>query len=278
MHFEGQFVSGNAAGDFRIADLGLAEAIEIEGGLDAIMLELGADAGRVAQVEDGITLIAEEDALEIGGEEAAGPEGGAAAGAASGGEDDVTWEVLGEGTEAIINPGAQGRPAEHGGTALHHELAGMMVELIGMHRSDEGDIVRARGDVREEIGEFDAGLSVALEGARAAHQDGGIFLDKSEANLFGERVGEFLAVEFIELGLGIKEIHLAWGTFHKDEDARFGFGGVMGRLGAGARNGGFGGRAGEEAVRFEQGSEGEQAGAAGGGGEEISARQLDPIG
>ena len=135
-------------------------AVEVGEGVEAGALESGWEAGRVFEVEDRRSGGAEEGALVDRGEEPGAPEGGAAGRAAAGGEDDVSGEVLVFGAEAVGEPGAGGGEAELGLAALHEELAGVVVELVGVERLDFADVVGAGGDVGEEVGEPHAGLAV----------------------------------------------------------------------------------------------------------------------
>jgi hypothetical protein len=63
--------------------------------------------------------------------------------------------------------------------------------------------------------------------ARGSHQDGGFFFDKCETHVLGQRLGQRLSIEFIQLRFRVKEIQLAWGTFHENENAVLGTGRKM---------------------------------------------------
>ena len=41
--------------------------------------------------------------------------------------------------------------------------AGVVVDLLGLHRADDADVVGDARDVREEVGDLVAGLAVLLE-------------------------------------------------------------------------------------------------------------------
>ena len=45
-----------------------------------------------------------------------------------------------------------------------------------------------------------------------------------------DRGGDFLAVEFVELGLGVEEIHLGWASALEEVDDAFGLGGERGGI------------------------------------------------
>ena len=91
------------------------------------------------------------------------------------------------------------------------------------------------------------------------------------------RVGHLLAVQLLQLGLGIEEIHLADAAFHVEEDASFGLGCEVRWLdGKGLRRSSrsFGS---EQAIPLEQGSESEASESTGGGGQEIPPGDLNDV-
>ena len=58
--------------------------------------------------------------------------------------------------------------------------------------------------------------------ARAAQQRGRLLLDEGEAHVLGHRLGQRLAVQFVELRLGVEQVDLARRAFEVDADAVLG--------------------------------------------------------
>ena len=64
-----------------------------------------------------------------------------------------------------------GQP-ELAAAALHGERGGVVVELIGVQRADEAEVVGAAADVRQQIGKLHAAVAVAVEFSRAGPERG----------------------------------------------------------------------------------------------------------
>jgi hypothetical protein len=62
LHPRGKFVAGDAAGDFRVADGILAEAVQVGERVETEVAHLGGDARRIREVKHSLALVAEEDA------------------------------------------------------------------------------------------------------------------------------------------------------------------------------------------------------------------------
>lgn len=73
--------------------------------------------------------------------------------------------------------------------------------------------------VRQQVAELHAALTVLFEDTLRAHEPRGFFADESKAHVLCHAVRQRLTVEFIELRLRIKEIHLTRPALHEDEDA-----------------------------------------------------------
>ena len=89
---------------------------------------------------------------------------------------------------------------------------GMLADLTG-HRADEGEVVGALGDLREEISHLEPRLSVALGLPRAPH-DLAVVVKDSALNRHGHR----LAVQSRQRGFGIKGVDVRDAPGHVAED------------------------------------------------------------
>ena len=159
-----------------------------------------------------------------GGEEPALPEGGASAGAASCVEYDVAGEVAGLAAQPVADPRTHRGHAEARYSALHLELAGVVVEFFRVHRAHHQDVIRDGTKVRDEVAEFHAGLSVFPESPLGSHEGGRGRFDECETGLVENAFGETLTGHFIQFGLGVEEIDLGRSPCHEDEDAGLGLG------------------------------------------------------
>jgi hypothetical protein len=91
---------------------------------------------------------------------------------------------------------------------------------IGVHRADDGDLVDARGDMREEFADLDAGLPVFFERERRAVGGAGFAL-----GLEIER--ERFAVVFVQRRFGVEGVDLGRTAVGENVDDAFGLGGEM---------------------------------------------------
>ena len=101
---------------------------------------------------------------------------------------------------------------------IHHELAGMMVELRRVHRTHEAQVVRDGTDVRQQIAQFHAALAVLGELPRTREH----LRTSLRGVVVFDFAGEFLAVVFVQCGLGVEQIHVARPALHKHGNHRLG--------------------------------------------------------
>lgn len=110
-----------------------------------------------------------------------------------------------------------------------------MGEAFVVEGADDSEVVGVFGDVGEEIGDVDAGLSVLAE--FAAGREDGAFLEGGELEAdVAEGIGDALAFEFGESGFGVEGVEVAGAAMHEQGDHAFGGGGHVrgfGRQGIG---------------------------------------------
>src|SRR5436190_8608248 len=148
-----------------------------------------------------------------------------------------------------------------------------MIELRGMHRPDQRDVICTSGDVRQQIGNLHAALAVLAEHPLRAHHRGRVLLQERELRISHDGRRQGLAVILIEQGFRIEEVHLAGAALQEDEDATLSRRREM-RFARGQRvrwKAGFRIR-GEQAVLSEESGEREATEPTRAGGEEIAAR------
>src|SRR3954471_6924106 len=105
---KGEFVSRNPAGNLRIPDLLISEAIQLIDRIETVMLHFRGDSRRIAQVEHRVALVSKRDTLIIRWQKSARPERGTAAQAAPCRQHHVSREVFGFTSQAVIDPRAHG--------------------------------------------------------------------------------------------------------------------------------------------------------------------------
>ncbi len=208
LHPEGQLVGSDARVDLRIAGHGAVGRVHLAEHVEGLAAVLGPHPGRVGQEQDGIALGPELHSLIDGGQESAPPARLAAVGSVLAREQHhETRQVLRLGSEAV------GHPRPHAGAThdlvarVHEDLGRGVVELRGVDRAHDRELVRDLAQVWQEVGDLRSGLPALLERVRRA-QELGCALDEGEALALHELVGDRLAVVLAELGLLVEEVHL----------------------------------------------------------------------
>jgi hypothetical protein len=100
-----------------------------------------------------------------------------------------------------------------------------VVGNIGVHRTDDGDIVDAGCDMREKVTDFNAAFSIFLEGKGRPESGPGFAFGRQI------RLGERLAMKLVEHRLGIEGIDVRRAAIHEEMDDALRLGGKMRRLG-----------------------------------------------
>src|SRR5437867_3999562 len=98
-----------------------------------------------------------------------------------------------------------------------------MVGGIGVHRSNDTNIIDTLADMRKEFTYFDAALAIFFETERRAHQVAGLTL--------GYRIstGHRLPMKLGQQGLRVKGVDLGWAAIHKEKNDVLGLGCEMRR-------------------------------------------------
>ena len=240
LHAEGEFVLLDAGGDFRIAGFAGLELVEAVDRLDQFPLRLRRVAGRGAHVVDGIAGGLEFDALQVAGQEAAAPlpRGDRLALAASdAGQHDEAGQVLAFAAEAVEHPRAHRGPARDDRAGVHEGMGGIVVDLLGVHRADHGDLVGVFRDVGEGVADLDAGFAVAGEVVLGAHAVECLALELGELLALGEGLRHRFSVQLTELRFEIEGFQMRRPAGHAEEDHPLDLGrqrgaGGTGQLGA----------------------------------------------
>jgi hypothetical protein len=230
LHAEGHFVLADAGGDLRIADVIEGELVEVLDGIDD-ELALGAgDAMRVGEKVHRVALGTEFDALVDGGQEPAAPGAVARSENLSGDEGDEGGEVLAFAAEPVADPGTDTGTAEAGEAGEGEKLGGGVVELVGVERLDETQLVGDALQVGKEVGYLDAGFPAAFEGELVIlgrPEEVGLFADEGELLALEKLVGAEFTAAFLELRFEIEEVEVGRGSNEVDVDDALGPGGVV---------------------------------------------------
>ena len=79
-----------------------------------------------------------------------------------------------------------------------------MVELVGLHRANQAEIVGTGADVRQKIGDLHAALAIADEAARAGPELGTAIDERKKRRASSIESGRGWPSYFLKLGFGSK--------------------------------------------------------------------------
>ena len=222
-------VGGDARGDLRIAVGRQAVPVESRHHPERIGRQPAVGPGRTLHVEDRGSRVAEPRAGMHAGQEAARPIGRAAADARSRAHHHEGGQFVALAAQPVGHPGAEAGPARLPKAAVHEDLRGGVVELVGAHAFHDGDVVHHRGQSWQHLGDLGAALAVAGEGELRPHH-GGVGADEGVA-LAADHLGwDRFAFHGAQLRLVVEHVELAGGARHEQLDHGLGPAGKVGRL------------------------------------------------
>ena len=139
---------------------------------------------------------------------------------------DKTGQILVFAAKSVGNPRPHAWAGQAGLAAVHQQQARLVVGNVGVKRFHNAKVVGKFGEVRENIADFRAALSVLLEAERRfVHGSGFAFRGKVG-------VGKRLSVILFQRGLVIKGVYVRRPAIHKQENHALGFRGEMRFFGA----------------------------------------------
>src|SRR5262249_34844448 len=140
-------------------------------GADQVELAALVLIGRLAAYDIGHRRIArlEDGALVGGGQEAAVEVVQAARRNESAVEDEEAGQVLALAAPAVAEPRAHARPTLNAAAGVQEVVGAGVLGELRHHRADDGQIIGAAGDVREQLADPQAALAVPAELPRRGH-------------------------------------------------------------------------------------------------------------
>ena len=130
--------------------------------------------------------------------------------AVTGNHDDEGREILIRGPQSVGHPRAEARPTGNLETGLHERHSGIVIDLLGVHRLDEAEIVDDLRRVRHQLADPGPRLSILLE-SECRWRDRERCLIRAhggEPLALPDRVGQIHSPHFRELWLVVEELQL----------------------------------------------------------------------
>ncbi len=133
-------------------------------------------------------------------------------------------QVLIVAAEAVAEPGPEAGADLSSVAAVHEQKRKLVTGGIGVGGANNGDVVNALGNVREEVADLNPALAILAELERRRQSGAGFS--------FGGQIaaGKFFAGVLGEHRLGIEGIDVGWPTVEEDVNNMLGLGGKVGRL------------------------------------------------
>ncbi len=111
--------------------------------------------------------------------------------------------------QAVVDPRAHAGPAGDARARVHERVGRVVIDLLGLHRADDADVVGDAGDVRQQLADALARLAVAGELDLRPKQRSSLPCSWAMGWPGGVRLGHRLAVHGGELGLFVEQFRTA---------------------------------------------------------------------
>src|SRR2546421_392371 len=133
-----------------------------------------------------------------------------------------SWLLYGLRAETVKQPGAQAGSALDLRAGVHERVRRIVIDLLGVHRADDANVVRNTADVREQLGNFLPGPAPLPELAKRPAGLQFRVLQLRELLPPGEGFGERFIVELLEFRLVIKPFEVRRPARHAEMNDAFG--------------------------------------------------------
>jgi hypothetical protein len=132
-------------------------------------------------------------------------------------QDDIPWQILVLGTQPVGRPSPQRRVPQTRLPGMNKQLRRRVIELVGLHRTDNRYIIGMLGQPRQELGHPLPALPMLGKGEHRSEHLGNPF-DERKPLAFEVLFGTFFAIEFLQRWLVVKELQLRRGARKMDVD------------------------------------------------------------
>src|SRR5262245_7795163 len=195
--------------------------VQLADEVERITARRGRDTIRIPEEEHRVPLRSELHALVDRRKESASPAGFAPVRVVlTRKEHHESRQVRALASETVGEPGAHARTSHDLMPGVHEDLRGSVVELRGVHRADDGNLVDHTREVGKELRDFSASFPVSRERVWRAENLGNA-PDEGEALAFEELRRAILSIQLLELLLGLEEVEVRGSSRHEEVDDAF---------------------------------------------------------
>ena len=180
------------------------------------------------EIEDARFLGTDHGALEQRRQPAVRPHIGAEDRKTSGiGQHAIRGQVLALTSQSVRQPRTDRRSSDSDSSGIQSIQRLAMVIHIGVHRSDQRDVVGDTAETRQQLAQFHSALALRSELEWAGVDLGTRFSRVVVLDL----AGEVLHMQLLQFRLGVGHVDMAWPPLHEQGDHRAGLRGVRRLLG-----------------------------------------------
>ena len=124
-------------------------------------------------------------------------------------ENDKPRKISGFGTETVQQPRPHARATGNDAARIHERMRRIMIDLLGVHRADQTQIIRHSAQLLEMFAHFQTALAIPLESPLGAQTFEGLTLQLGQLLAFGETLRHVLPVQRGQLWFGIECFQMA---------------------------------------------------------------------
>ena len=222
LHFKSHFILCNARGDLRIPRERCLQIVECLHGIHHIPLARGIHAAGPPHVHHRISSGPQLDTLKLARQKSRMPH-------AYGDrlrtaprmrtEYHEPRQILRLAAKSVLDPRAHTRPTANGGAGVHEGVSRIMVDRIGVHRTNHREIINMLGKMRKERGHLRAALAEFFKRKLRSQTGELLVLQLRDRLPLGVRCWHRLAVQLHQLRfVRIKRLQMRWTAGHVQID------------------------------------------------------------
>ena len=218
LHPEGEFVLRDSRPRLGVAEFFLLDLVQVLHRVEPEAPHVAVHSRGIGEIQHGLTLAAALHALKDARQKAAAPASLPARGLhARGNQHHEPGQVLRLAAEAIARPRPETRPPLPREAGIQKQFGGRVVELIRLHRLDDGEFIRDLTERLDRVRHPDAGPAVLPERLRRPHELGHA-RSKREPLPLQELIRAVLAAVLDQFRLVIEQIELRRRSRHVEID------------------------------------------------------------
>ena len=123
-------------------------------------------------------------------------------------EDDEARQIFRLRAQSIQHPRPDTRPSGDDRSAVHERMRGIVIDLLGPHRSHDAGLVDDAADMRKQLADHLSRLAEPPEAVRRAEAGETLPLELGDLLPFRERLRHRRAVHFRQLGLVVERLQV----------------------------------------------------------------------